>query len=308
MSIQVKQLTKVYGQQKAVDGISFEVNKGDILGFLGPNGAGKSTTMKIATGYLPPSEGKVIVKGFDIVKESKKARAIIGYLPEHNPLYLDMFVHEYLAFIASLHQIKGKKRKQRIAEMIRLCGLTREQNKKISSLSKGYRQRVGLAQALLHDPEVLILDEPTTGLDPNQLAEIRGLIKQISKDKTVILSTHIMQEVKALCNRVVIINQGKIVANDSVAHLISGVKQVLHVELSKPVDLKAISEIKDFQFKDLGAGKYQVTSKLNKDIRERFFKLASERNWVILEMQLIEQDLEQIFYDLTNQQSNVGDL
>ena len=219
-----------------------------------------------------------------------------------------MFVHEYLAFIASLHQIKGDKRKQRIAEMIRLCGLTREQNKKISSLSKGYRQRVGLAQALLHDPEVLILDEPTTGLDPNQLAEIRGLIKQISKDKTVILSTHIMQEVKALCNRVVIINQGRIVANDSVAHLTSGVKQVLHVELSKPVDLKAISEIKDFQFKDLGAGKYQVTSRVNKDIRERFFKLASERNWVILEMQLIEQDLEQIFYDLTNQQSNVGDL
>ena len=308
MSIQVKQLTKVYGQQKAVDGISFEVNKGDILGFLGPNGAGKSTTMKIATGYLPPSEGEVIVNGFDIVKESKKARAIIGYLPEHNPLYLDMFVHEYLAFIASLHQIKGEKRKQRIAEMIRLCGLTREQNKKISSLSKGYRQRVGLAQALLHDPEVLILDEPTTGLDPNQLAEIRGLIKQISKDKTVILSTHIMQEVKALCNRVVIINQGRIVANDSVTHLTSGVKQVLHVELSKPVDLKTISEIKDFQFKDLGAGKYQVTSKVNKDIRERFFKLASERNWVILEMQLIEQDLEQIFYDLTNQQSNVGDL
>lgn len=308
MSIQVKQLTKVYGQQKAVDGISFEVNKGDILGFLGPNGAGKSTTMKIATGYLPPSEGEVIVNGFDIVKESKKARAIIGYLPEHNPLYLDMFVHEYLAFIASLHQIKGEKRKQRIAEMIRLCGLIREQNKKIGSLSKGYRQRVGLAQALLHDPEVLILDEPTTGLDPNQLAEIRGLIKQISKDKTVILSTHIMQEVKALCNRVVIINQGRIVANDSVAHLTSGVKQVLHVELSKPVDLKTISEIKDFQFKDLGAGKYQVTSKVNKDIRERFFKLASERNWVILEMQLIEQDLEQIFYDLTNQQSNVGDL
>ncbi|MGW8122965.1 gliding motility-associated ABC transporter ATP-binding subunit GldA [Roseivirga echinicomitans] len=308
MSIQVKQLTKNYGQQRAVDGISFNVNKGDILGFLGPNGAGKSTTMKIATGYLPPSEGEVFINDFDIVKDSKKARAIIGYLPEHNPLYLDMFVHEYLGFIASLHQIKGAKKRSRIAEMIELCGLTREQNKKISSLSKGYRQRVGLAQALFHDPEVLILDEPTTGLDPNQLAEIRGLIKQVSKDKTVILSTHIMQEVKALCNRVVIIHQGKIVADDSVAQLTSGVKQVLHVELSMPIVLKDVSNIKEFDIKELGAGKYQITSIDNKDIRERFFKLASEKGWVILGMQLIEQDLEQIFYDLTNQPKHVVNL
>ena len=302
MSIRVNQLTKTYGDQKAINSISFQVNKGDILGFLGPNGAGKSTTMKIATGYLPPTSGDVIVNGFDIVKESKSARAIIGYLPEHNPLYLDMFVHEYLAFIASLHHINGLERKNRIAEMIQLCGLTKEQNKKIGSLSKGYRQRVGLAQALLHNPEVLILDEPTTGLDPNQLAEIRALIKQISKDKTVILSTHIMQEVKALCNRVVIINEGVIVANDSVENLISGAKQVLHVELASTLASSVLSNIKGFAVREIGDKKYEVSSSTNKDIRERFFKLASERGWVILGMNLIEQDLEQIFYQLTNQE------
>ncbi|MFT7380743.1 MAG: ABC-2 type transport system ATP-binding protein [Roseivirga sp.] len=308
MSIVVNQLTKIYGKQKAVDNIAFDVNQGDILGFLGPNGAGKSTTMKIATGYLPPSEGSVTIDGFDIVKQSKEARSVIGYLPEHNPLYLDMYVHEYLGFIASLHDIKGGLRKSRIAEVIQLCGLTLEQNKKIGSLSKGYRQRVGLAQALIHDPSVLILDEPTTGLDPNQLAEIRGLIKQISKNKTVILSTHIMQEVKALCNRVVIIDQGKIVADDLVEKLISNKSQTLHVEFGGAFQASFIQDQQQFKFKPLGDAKYEVSASLNEDIRERLFKLASEKGWVILSMQLIEQDLEQIFYNLTNRKNNVGDL
>jgi ABC-2 type transport system ATP-binding protein len=308
MSIVVNRLTKIYGKQKAVDNISFDVNQGDILGFLGPNGAGKSTTMKIATGYLPPSEGSVAIDGFDIVKQSKEARSVIGYLPEHNPLYLDMYVHEYLGFIASLHQIKGNSRKSRIAEMIQLCGLTLEQNKKIGSLSKGYRQRVGLAQALIHDPSVLILDEPTTGLDPNQLAEIRGLIKQISKNKTVILSTHIMQEVKALCNRVVIIDQGKIVANDLVEKLISNKSQTLHVEFGASFQASFIQDQQQFKFKSLGGTKYEVSASLNEDIREKLFKIATEKGWVILSMQLIEQDLEQIFYNLTNRKNDVGDL
>lgn len=308
MSIKVNQLSKIYGQQKAVDGISFEVKKGDILGFLGPNGAGKSTTMKIATGYLPPTGGSVTIGGFDIIKQAKNARSIIGYLPEHNPLYLDMFVHEYLSFICSLHKIKGNERKERITRIVSRCGLIKEQNKKIDSLSKGYRQRVGLAQALIHDPEVLILDEPTTGLDPNQLSEIRGLIKEISKDKTVVLSTHIMQEVKALCNRVVIINQGRIVANDSVEALTATADPIVLVEFNRPIGLTELSEIKEFEFRKLEGFKYQVRGIDGKDVRERLFRLASEKQWVILSMQQTEQNLEQIFYKLTNQNKNVGNL
>lgn len=218
MSVIVENLIKTFGSQNAVDNISFTAEKGKITGFLGPNGAGKSTTMKIITCYNPPSSGKVVVCGLDISKDSTiEIRKKIGYLPEHNPLYLDMYVHEYLNMVARLHNLSNVK--ERIVEMVALCGLTREQNKKIGQLSKGYRQRVGLAQALIHDPEVLILDEPTTGLDPNQLIEIRELIKNISKDKTVILSTHIMQEVQALCDQVVIINKGEIVANDKVSIL-----------------------------------------------------------------------------------------
>ena len=304
MSIKVSQLTKVYGSQKAVNDISFEVKRGDILGFLGPNGAGKSTTMKIATGFIPPSQGTVEVEGIDVTKDAIGVRRQIGYLPEHNPLYLDMYVHEYLAFIGELHHLKGKKLKERVSEMISLCGLTAEQNKKIATLSKGYRQRVGLAQALIHDPRVLILDEPTTGLDPNQLVEIRHLIKEISKDKTVILSTHIMQEVKALCNRVIIINAGSIVADDTVEELTES-QHVLRVELQKPVNLEA--------FKVFGAvtavnqTTYEITHSTQEDLRPKVFELAKQNDWVILSMQQNEKDLEQVFRNLTKK-SDVGDL
>ena len=214
MSIEVRNLSKTFDSQVAVDNISFLAQKGEIVGFLGPNGAGKSTTMKVITGYIPPSSGMVNVCGFDVVQQPIQSRQTIGYLPEHNPLYLDMYVHEYLSFVGSLHISSRSFIRQRVPEMIALCGLQKEQNKLIRALSKGYRQRVGLAQALLHDPEVLILDEPTTGLDPNQILEIRELIRNVSKDKTVIFSTHIMQEVQALCSRVLIINNGKLVFNE----------------------------------------------------------------------------------------------
>ncbi len=304
MSIKVSQLTKVYGSQKAVDKISFEVNRGDILGFLGPNGAGKSTTMKIATGFIPPSEGTVEVEGIDVVTDAIGARRRIGYLPEHNPLYLDMYVHEYLAFIGEVHGLKGKALKDRIMEMIGLCGLSVEQNKKIGTLSKGYRQRVGLAQALIHDPSVLILDEPTTGLDPNQLAEIRNLIKKISRDKTVILSTHIMQEVKALCNRVIIINSGSIVANDTVENLTES-QQVLKVEFQSAVDLAHLNKFGTVRA--VSKTLYEITHTSKKDLRSEIFELAKKNDWVILSMQQNEKGLEQVFRNLTNP-SDVGDL
>lgn len=213
MSIRVENLTKLYGTQKAVDGISFSVEPGTVLGFLGPNGAGKSTTMKMLTCYLAPDSGSAQVCGFNIIEQSLEVRKNVGYLPEHNPLYLDLYVKESLDFIAGIHKIENKK--QRIAEVIELTGLGPEQNKKIGQLSKGYRQRVGLAQAIIHDPKVLILDEPTSGLDPNQLIDIRQLISDLGKSKTVIFSTHIMQEVEAVCNRVVIISKGKIVLDNS---------------------------------------------------------------------------------------------
>jgi ABC-2 type transport system ATP-binding protein len=221
MSINVKNITKLYGSQKALDNVSFSINPGEICGFLGPNGAGKSTMMKILTCFIPPSSGEASVCGFDILENSIDVRRKIGYLPENNPLYLEMYVREYLDFIAGIHQIKHK-REERISEMIALTGLSLEQKKKIGALSKGYRQRVGLAQVLIHDPEVLILDEPTSGLDPNQLIEIRNLILAIGKEKTVMLSTHIMQEVEAICDRTIIINRGKIVADDKTSNLISG--------------------------------------------------------------------------------------
>jgi ABC-2 type transport system ATP-binding protein len=220
MSISVKNLTKVYGNKPAVNDISFSVAPGEVVGFLGPNGAGKSTTMKIMTGYLPPTRGTVMVCDQE-VSHKKSVRKIIGYLPEHNPLYVDMYVHEFLHFVGKVYGIHGAELKRKIADTIERCGLTIEQNKKIEMLSKGYRQRVGLAQALLHDPQVLILDEPTTGLDPNQIVEIRQLIKSISANKTVLFSTHIMQEVQALCHRAVIINQGQVVADDTIDNLLA---------------------------------------------------------------------------------------
>lgn len=304
MSIKVSQLTKVYGDQKAVIALSFEVNKGDILGFLGPNGAGKSTTMKVATGFIPPTEGSVEIEGINVTKNPLEARTCIGYLPEHNPLYLDMFVHEYLAFIGELHGLKGKGLKSRIAEMISLCGLTIEQNKKIGTLSKGYRQRVGLAQALIHDPSVLILDEPTTGLDPNQLVEIRSLIKEVSINKTVILSTHIMQEVKALCNRVIIIDSGEIVANDTVENLTES-QFVLRVEFQATANLKILSTLGKVEV--LGEALYEISQEGSEDLRPKMFELAKENDWVILSMQQQEKDLEQVFRNLTKK-SDVGDI
>ncbi|MCQ2326600.1 MAG: ATP-binding cassette domain-containing protein [Bacteroidales bacterium] len=222
MTIDIKNLTKQYGQQKALDNISLAINEGEIVGLLGPNGAGKSTMMKIVTCFIPPTSGEVKVCGFDINEQPMNIRSLIGYLPEQNPLYNELYVRESLEFIAGIHGIKGKERKERVDYMIEKVGLTKEVKKRIGMLSKGYKQRVGIAQAMIHDPKVLILDEPTTGLDPNQLVDIRNLIKELGQDKTVILSTHIMQEVEAVCNRVVIINNGKLVADDSIEHLAVG--------------------------------------------------------------------------------------
>lgn len=220
MSILINNLTKVYGTQKALDNVSLSIGDGEIVGLLGPNGAGKSTMMKILTCFIPPTSGEVKVCGYDIFDSPMEIKRSIGYLPEQNPLYYDMFVREFLGFVAGIHKIQN--RKQRVEEIIELTGLTKEVNKKISALSKGYKQRVGIAQALIHNPKVLILDEPTTGLDPNQLVEVRNLIKQVGQTKTVLLSTHIMQEVEAVCSRVVIINNGKLVADDKTTHLAEG--------------------------------------------------------------------------------------
>lgn len=296
MAVEVRQLTKIYGQQKAVDEISFSAKPGEILGFLGPNGAGKSTTMKVATCFIPPTEGEVLVCGLNVMTEPVEARKKVGYLPENNPLYLDMYVHEYLLFMAASHGLKGKSAKERIIEMVKLCGLVQEQNKKIKQLSKGYRQRVGLAQALLHDPEVLILDEPTTGLDPNQLVEIRKLIKEISRNKTVILSTHIMQEVKAICDRVVIINEGKIVANDTLKNLMGDQVQ-LKVEFESEVHLIDLENLGNV--KKTADHQYSILSESGKDLRSALFKMAKEKDWVILSMNQESKDLEEIFHQLT---------
>jgi ABC-2 type transport system ATP-binding protein len=300
LSVTVTHLTKTYGAQHAVDDITFEAGKGQIVGFLGPNGAGKSTTMKISTCYIPPSSGTVKVCGYDVVDSPIEVRKNIGYLPEHNPLYLDMYVHEYLLFIASVHQLKNKS--SRIKEMVGMCGLAVEQNKKIGALSKGYRQRVGLAQALIHDPQVLILDEPTTGLDPNQILEIRSLIRNVGKEKTVIFSTHIMQEVQALCERVIIINKGKIVANGSVDELknLSASSKFIIAEFDKDIDTSIIASIEGItEIKKTGTGKYEIRSREDKDVRGEIFKVASEKNLTLLGLRVEESSLENIFQQLT---------
>lgn len=302
MSLIVQNLTKVYEQQKAVNDISFRVNQGEIVGFLGPNGAGKSTTLKIATSYLPPSSGQVIVGGFDVVANPMAVKRITGYLPEHNPLYLDLFVHEYLHFIGKLYGLGGKTLKNRIAEMIELCGLTREQNKKIENLSKGYRQRVGLAQAFIHDPSILILDEPTSGLDPNQLLEIRKLIKDISLNKTVIFSTHIMQEVQALCERVIVINKGEIVANDRLENLLSANRNVsiIFVEFESPVNLSDLEKLAGVsEIFSLGANRYRVIASPGIDIRPEIFRFAADKNLSLIGLKQEENSLENIFRELT---------
>ena len=305
MSILVKNLTKVYGNQRAVNNISFEVQKGEIVGFLGPNGAGKSTTMKIATSYVPPTEGQVTVGGYDAVSNSIDVKRITGYLPEHNPLYLDMYVHEYLRFIGKLYGMGGTALKSRVEEMIALCGLTLEQNKKIEALSKGYRQRVGLAQALIHDPAVLILDEPTSGLDPNQLVEIRKLIKDISKNKTVIFSTHIMQEVSALCNRVIVINRGEIMADDQLSNLMKGQQNetVVIVEFEGPVsvqDLKNLSGVKSVDV--LSNAQFKITAEPGVDLRPEIFRFAADRKLSLIGLKQEENSLENIFRELTSTQ------
>ncbi len=305
MSIVVSSLTKLYSRQKAVDNISFEVQPGQIVGFLGPNGAGKSTTMKILTGYIPPTKGMAKVCGYDVTEASMDVRRNIGYLPEHNPLYLDMYVKEYLQFIGSLHGMKGRLLQGRLDEMIERVGLTREQSKKIGSLSKGYRQRVGLAQALIHDPKVLILDEPTTGLDPNQIVEIRQVIKDAGKDKTVVFSTHIMQEVEAICDRVVIINLGKIVADSTLADLRArqaNARNVLLVEFEKDIDANILISLPGvLRANPKGNGKYQLITNGQTDVRVALFQLASQRNLTLTGLRQEESTLEKIFQQLTRQ-------
>ena len=300
MSVIVNQLTKVYGTQIAVNHISFTAEPGKIVGFLGPNGAGKSTTMKMITGFIPPSDGTATVCGFDINTHSMDVRKCLGYLPENNPLYLDMYVKEFLSFIAGLQHLENSA--MRIKEMIQQTGLEREQYKKISQLSKGYRQRVGLAQAMLHDPKVLILDEPTTGLDPNQLVEIRKLIKQLGKEKTVILSTHIMQEVEAVCDQVVIINKGLIVANDETKNLqAAALQQVTYVvEFDQVIQKQALLKIDGVIAAQVLADKsWVLQTNTLVDVRKNIFDFAVKNNLVLLSIQKEEEKLEDIFRKLT---------
>jgi len=298
MSIEVKNLFKYYGDQAAVNDISFNVNSGEIVGFLGPNGAGKSTTMKIITGYIPASNGTVNVCGMPVDVDSLNSRQVIGYLPEHNPLYLDMYVKEYLEFVGKLYKVDNIK--DRVSGMIKAVGLEVEQKKRLGALSKGYRQRVGLAAAIIHDPQVLILDEPTSGLDPNQLVEIRELIKQIGKSKTVMLSTHIMQEVEAICDRVVIINKGKIVADNSAYDLQHATQvQTVYVEFEATVtkpDLKKIEHVRKVE--QVAKGWLLETTDAV-DLRKVIAQHANKNNWLTLTLKTEEKTLEEVFKELT---------
>lgn len=297
MSIEVEGISKLYGNQKALNNISFKVKKPEIVGFLGPNGAGKSTMMKILTTYLEPNEGFAKVNGFDVSNDKKHVQQSVGYLPEHNPLYLEMYVKEYLAFNASIYHVG----KQRIEDVIELTGLTQEAHKKIGQLSKGFRQRVGLANALLHDPEVLILDEPTTGLDPNQLVEIRNLIKSIGKTKTIFLSTHIMQEVEAMCDRVIVINKGEIVADKKLTELRESKEQTVIVEFDYRVEdafllklpkVKSVTNTHDFV--------YEITFAIAEDMRSYVFDFAHDNKLKILQLNQKNASLESLFRELTS--------
>lgn len=307
MAVSVHNLSKNYAQQKAVNGISFEVKKGEILGFLGPNGAGKSTTMKMLTGYLPPSSGTASICGMDIIQQSLDVRKKIGYLPENNPLYYDMYVKEFLEFALQInHPQPIKNTGKQINETIELVGLTLEQHKKIGQLSKGYKQRVGLAQALIHQPEVLILDEPTSGLDPNQLADIRSLIRTLGKEKTILFSTHIMQEVQAVCDRVVIINKGKIVADDKPENLQSllGNDVVVEVEFAQNItkeDLQAINEVHFIN--QLAANHFLLHGKDSLAIRTNIFNYAVHKNNPLLTLKQENKSLEDVFHQLTQQKN-----
>ncbi len=302
MSIVVKGVTKFYGEQKALDDVSFEVRSGEIVGFLGPNGAGKSTMMKIITGFIPASSGSVLVNGHEAVTESLEIRRITGYLPENNPLYPEMYVSEYLDFAASFY-LTAAERKISVKEIISVTGLTLEQNKKIGALSKGYRQRVGLAQALIHKPDVLILDEATTGLDPNQIVEIRNLIRETGKEKTVMLSTHIMQEVEAICDRVIIIDKGIIVANEEKSRIYSTInqaKQVILVEFDREIDdvllPAATNTVKAGRIKP---NTWLIEADGDEDIRPAIFSFAVKNNLTVLAMQKKESNLEEVFRHLT---------
>jgi ABC-2 type transport system ATP-binding protein len=310
MSIAVRNLTKLYGTQKAVDAISFDVRTGEVLGFLGPNGAGKTTTMKIVTCHMPPNEGTVEVDGLDTAREPFEVRRRLGYLPEHNPLYMDMNVLDYLEYSARLHGLDMGKINSRMKEMVDVCGLGEVRHKDIGELSKGYRQRVGLAQAMIHDPEVLILDEPTSGLDPNQIVEIRHLIKQLGRAKTLVLSTHILSEVQATCDRVLIIHEGRIVADGTPEQLqrdFQGGESLL-VELRTDADplervLPALRAVKGVTGAEVssrgGPGHYAVTVARGADVREEIFRLAVREGWVLLELQRKGTSLEDVFHKLT---------
>lgn len=297
MSIEVQNISKSYGVQKALDNVSFSVKKGEIVGFLGPNGAGKSTLMKILTTYITADEGKAEVNGNDVSVNQKMVQQSVGYLPEHNPLYLDLYVREYLEFNADVYKVS----KSRIEEVIELTGLSPESHKKIGQLSKGYRQRVGLATALLHNPDVLILDEPTTGLDPNQLVEIRNVIKNVGKDKTVFLSTHIMQEVEAICDRVIIINNGKIVTDKKLDKLVSEVTtQVIEVEFDKAVNEELFAKLSDLiHYKNTQGNVWELTFETEVDMRSALFDFAHDNGLKTLQISLKSKNLEEIFREKT---------
>ncbi len=297
MSIEVNNISKSYGAQKALDNISFSVNKGEIVGFLGPNGAGKSTLMKILTTYIASDEGSAAVNGFDVNTQAKAVQQSIGYLPEHNPLYLDLYVREYLAFNADVYKVA----KSRIEDVIQLTGLSTESHKKIGQLSKGFRQRVGLANALLHNPDVLILDEPTTGLDPNQLVEIRNVIKNVGKDKTVFLSTHIMQEVEAICDRVIIIDKGRIVADKKLDTLIATDKeQIIEVEFDYKIEEQLIAKIENLaSYKNTHDMIWELTFNADKDMRPAVFDFANANGLKTLQLNQKNKNLEAVFREIT---------
>ena len=302
MSIEVQNISKSYGGQKAVDNVSFSGKKGEIVGFLGPNGAGKSTLMKILTTFIAADEGTASVNGNDVTQDQKAVQLSVGYLPEHNPLYLDLYVREYLEFNADVYKVA----KIRIEEVIQLTGLSSESHRKIGQLSKGYRQRVGLATALLHNPDVLILDEPTTGLDPNQLVEIRNVIKNVGKDKTVFLSTHIMQEVEAICDRVIIIDHGKIVTDKKLDKLVSEEKeQIIDVEFDKPIKESLLAKLAHIKsHKNTSENLWELTFNTEEDMRPKIFDFAHDNGFKTLQISLKNKNLEQIFREKTKKKSD----
>jgi ABC-2 type transport system ATP-binding protein len=303
MSIQVHQITKNYGKQKALDTVSFNIKNGEIVGLLGPNGAGKSTLMKILSCFIPQTSGEARVCDFDVLEQSIEVRKKVGYLPENNPLYLEMYVREFLLFIAGIHKL-GEKRRSRVDEMIEITGLQEEQSKKIGALSKGYRQRVGLAQAMMHAPQVLILDEPTSGLDPNQIIEIRNLIKKIGEEKTVMLSTHIMQEVEAVCSRAIIINKGKIVADDLTEnlHLLLTNKNIVTVEFSDPVTAALLKQINGIVNASNRKGNiWELQSNSKDDVRSHIFNFAVQNKLTVLSMNKEDNSMEDVFHQLTKE-------